>query len=113
MKRYGSVLGLRADKIAEYKKLHEAVWPDVLKTIKNCHIKNYSIFLRKMDDGRHYLFSYFEYTGRDYAADIAKMAADPETQRWWKETDPCQSPLPDAAAAGKIWADAKEVYFLK
>jgi L-rhamnose mutarotase len=41
------------------------------------------------------------------------MAADPETVRWWKETDPCQTPLPDAAAAGKIWADMKEVYFLK
>ena len=46
-------------------------------------------------------------------ADMKKMAADAETQRWWKETDPCQSPLPDAAAAGKIWGDTKEVYFLK
>ena len=44
---------------------------------------------------------------------MARMAADPETQRWWKETDPCQSPLPDAAAKGKIWSDTKEVYFLK
>ena len=33
-------------------------------------------------------------------------------QRWWKETDPCQEPLPAAAAQGKIWADTKEVYFL-
>jgi hypothetical protein len=44
---------------------------------------------------------------------MKKMAADPETQRWWKETDPCQSPLPDAAAKGKIWSDMKEVYHLK
>ena len=40
------------------------------------------------------------------------MAADPETQRWWKETDPCQSPLPDARKAGKIWSDTKEIYHL-
>jgi len=39
------------------------------------------------------------------------MAADPETRRWWKETDPCQSPLPDAAAARKIWADSKDGLF--
>lgn len=39
------------------------------------------------------------------------MAEDPETPRWWKETDPCQSPLPDAAAKGRIWSDTKEVYF--
>ena len=44
---------------------------------------------------------------------MKKMAADPETQRWWKETDPCQQPLPDAAARGKIWSDAKEVFYLK
>jgi L-rhamnose mutarotase len=44
---------------------------------------------------------------------MKKMAADPETQRWWKETDPCQLPLPDAAATGKIWADTQEVYYLK
>ena len=43
---------------------------------------------------------------------MKKMAADPETRRWWKETDPCQSPLPDAKKAGKTWADTKEIYHL-
>lgn len=52
-----------------------------------------------------------EYTGRDFDADMKKMAADPETQRWWRETDPCQLPLPDAAAKDKIWADMTEVYY--
>ncbi len=109
MKRYGSVLGLRSDKIAEYKKLHEAVWPDVLKTIKNCHVKNYTIFLRRLDDGRHYLFSYFEYAGRDYAADMAKMAADPATQRWWAICKPLQQPL-EGLAPEDWWAPMEEVF---
>ena len=60
-----------------------------------------------------YLIAYLEYTGSDFEADMKKMAADPETQRWWKETDPCQSALPDAAAKGKIWAETKEVYYLR
>ena len=34
MKRYGMVIGLGAEKIEEYKKLHAAVWPDVLKMIR-------------------------------------------------------------------------------
>ena len=51
MKRYGMVVGLRAEKIDEYKKLHAAVWPDVLGMIKQCHIQNYSIYLRQLDDG--------------------------------------------------------------
>ena len=51
-------------------------------------------------------------TGEYYAQTAEERAADPETQRWWKETDPCQVPLPDAAAQGKIWADMTEVYHL-
>ena len=90
MKRFGSVIGLRDDKLEEYKKLHAAVWPDVLKMIKQCHIQNYSIYLRKLPDGQNYLFSYFEYTGDDFAADMAKMAADPTTQKWWSVCKPCQ-----------------------
>ena len=109
MKRYGMVIGLRAEKLDEYKKLHAAVWPEVLKMIRQCHIRNYSIYLRQLDDGRHYLFSYFEYTGTDFAADMATMAADPATQRWWSFCKPCQRPLA-ARAAEEWWADMEEVF---
>lgn len=109
MKRYGSVLGLRAEKIDEYKKLHEAVWPEVLKTIRKCHIRNYSIYLRKLDDGRHYLFAYFEYHGRDYAADMARMAADEATQRWWAICKPLQQPL-QGLGPEDWWAPMDEVF---
>jgi len=83
MKRYAMIIGLRADKLEEYKRLHAAVWPDVLRRIQQSHIQNYSIYLRQLDDGQHYLFSYFEYTGNDFQADMAAMAADETTQRWW------------------------------
>jgi L-rhamnose mutarotase len=43
---------------------------------------------------------------------MKKMAANPETQRWWKETGPCQAPLPDVASKGKTWSDMQEVCFL-
>jgi len=109
MKRYGSVIGVRAAKLKEYKQLHAAVWPGVLQMIKQCHIRNYSIYLRKLPGGRHYLFSYFEYTGRDFAADMQKMAADPVTQKWWSVCIPCQQPLRDRAH-GEWWADMEEVF---
>ena len=109
MKRYGMVLGLQPGKIEEYKKLHAAVWPDVLKMIQQCHIQNYSIYLHQLDDGQHYLFSYFEYTGADFAADMAKMAADPITQRWWSCCKPCQKPLVNRAP-DEWWADMEEVF---
>jgi len=110
MKRYGSVIGLHPDKIDEYKKLHAAVWPDVLKMIQKCHIQNYSIYLRELD-GKPYLFSYFEYTGEDFAADSALMAADPVTQDWWSFCVPCQNPLPDRSE-GEWWAGMEEVFHI-
>ena len=58
MKRYGWVIGVREEKLEEYKRLHAAVWPDVLKMIDACHFHNYSIYLRQLPDGKHYLFSY-------------------------------------------------------
>jgi L-rhamnose mutarotase len=111
MKRYGSVIGVRPEKLDEYKKLHAAVWPDVLKMIQQCHIRNYSIYLRRLDDGKHYLFSYFEYTGSDFAADMAKMAADPATQKWWAVCKPCQAPLA-GRAPDEWWAAMDEVFHL-
>jgi L-rhamnose mutarotase len=111
MARYGTVIGVKADRIADYKRLHAAVWPDVLKKITECRIRNYSIYLRRLPDGNHYLFSYFEYVGDDFAADMAKMAADPKTQQWWKVCMPCQEPLSDRAE-GEWWANMDEVFHL-
>ena len=50
----------------------------MLAKIRECNIRNYSIFHRKGQ-----LFAYFEYVGDDFDADMARMADDPETQRWW------------------------------
>jgi len=109
MKRYGMVIGVREEKIEEYKKLHAAVWPDVLKMIRECNIRNYSIYLRKLDGAGFFLFSYFEYVGKDFAADMARMAADPTTQKWWDVCMPCQKPL-ETRAKGEWWADMEEVF---
>lgn len=109
MQRHASIIELPATHIAEYRRLHAAVWPAVLATIKRCHVRNYSIYLRRLPDGRHYLFSYFEYTGANFAADMAAMAADPATQDWWKVCKPLQAPLADRAD-GEWWAGAEEVF---
>ena len=109
MKRYGSIIGLKAPKIDEYKRLHSAVWPDVLAQIEKSNIRNYSIFLKQLPDGNHYLFSYFEYVGEDFAADMAAMAEDPRTREWWAVCKPCQAPL-ENRAAGEWWSDMEEVF---
>jgi L-rhamnose mutarotase len=104
LKRYGLILGLKPEAIEEYKRCHVNVWPSVLKIIRDCNIRNYSIFLK---DER--LFAYYEYIGHDHAADMAKMAADPEMQRWWSIMEPLQQPL-ESRKPGEWWAAAEEVF---
>jgi L-rhamnose mutarotase len=108
MKRYGSVLGLKQDDIAEYKRLHAAVWPDVLKQIQASNIRNYSIFLREPEN---LMFAYYEYHGTDHDGDMAKMAADPRTQEWWAVCMPLQSPL-STVKEGEWWAPTEEVFHI-
>ena len=106
MKRYGSIIGIRPEHIAEYKRLHAAVWPDVLKQIKASRITNYSIFLREPEN---LMFSYFEYVGDDYEADMAAMAADPRTKEWWAICMPLQRRL-DTNKEGEWWGSMEEVF---
>ena len=104
MKRYGMVIKLRPEKYDEYKRLHAAVWPGVLNMIRECHIRNYSIYHQS-----GYLFACFEYHGSDFAADMARMAADPTTQKWWDVCKPCQEPLA-GLAPGDWWANMEELF---
>ncbi|MBN7784148.1 L-rhamnose mutarotase [Ponticoccus gilvus] len=106
MQRHGQLIGIGAEAIAEYKALHAAAWPQVLETITACNIRNYSIFLKEPEN---LLFAYFEYLGEDFAADMARMAADPVTQQWWDCCKPLQRPL-ETRADGEWWAELNEVF---
>jgi L-rhamnose mutarotase len=100
------IIRLRPEKEPQYRELHAQVWPDVLAALRRAHVSNYSIFLR---DG--YLFSYMEYSGSDFAADMRAVAGDAATRRWWTLTDPCQLPLA-TAVDGEWWASPEELFHL-
>jgi L-rhamnose mutarotase len=106
MKRFGMVCGIKPDSVDEYKKLHAETWPDVLEMIKKCNLQNYSIFLKE-----ELLFSYFEYTGDDFEADMEKMGKDPATRRWWDVCKPCMNPL-ENRAEGEWWAEMEEIFHI-
>jgi L-rhamnose mutarotase len=86
MKRYGQVIKIKPEKLEYYRALHAHPWPEVIQKIDECNIRNYSIYI--LQD--HTLFAYFEYVGSNFEEDMQKMGDDPITQKWWKETDPCQ-----------------------
>ena len=106
MKRFGQLIKVRPEHFEEYKKYHAAVWPEILEKIKDCNIQNYSIFQKD-----RFLFAYMEYTGDDFDADMAKMAADPKTQEWWSIMEPMQQPV-ENRKEGEWWANMEEVFHL-
>jgi L-rhamnose mutarotase len=105
-RRFGMVIGLRSEKADAYKALHADSEPGVRDLLQKYSIHNFSIFARKLGDGREYLFGYFEYMGDDYDADMATLAAEPRNASWLELCDPCQRPLEGETS----WAEMDEVY---
>ncbi|MFG6448630.1 L-rhamnose mutarotase [Roseateles sp. BYS180W] len=108
MKRFGMVIGIRPERVEDYKRLHAAVWPAVLEQLRRSHVRDFTIYLREPE---MLLFSHFVYVGEDFEADWAAMAADPQTQAWWAVCSPCQQPLA-SRAEGEHWAAMQEVFHM-
>ncbi len=106
MRRFGQTIRLKPEGAEEYVRLHAQTWPGVLAKIKECNIKNYSIF--KKDN---LLFAYFEYIGNDFIKDMDLMAQDAETQRWWAVVKPLMDPI-ETRSLGEFWADMEEIFHL-
>ncbi|MFI5199651.1 MAG: L-rhamnose mutarotase [Candidatus Limnocylindrales bacterium] len=107
LRRFGQLIRVRPESIEAYERLHAAPPPAVSAAIRRANIRNYSIF--RHDD---LLFAYFEYAGGDYLGDMARMAADPAVEAWWKLTDAMQEPFPERAE-GSWWLDLAEIFHLE
>jgi L-rhamnose mutarotase len=112
VQRYGQVIGVRPEMVESYKYIHANTWPEVLAAIKKGNIRNYPIYMTKIED-EYYIFGYFEYVGDDFEADMAMIDAEPATKAWIKFTDDgCQLPIP-TRAEGEWWANMEQVFVQK
>ena len=101
-KRFGMVIGLKADRVADYKRLHAADWPAVLDIMRRNGWRNFDIYMKEPEN---LLFGTFEYIGDDFEASGRAIAADPETQAWLKKPIPVRTPSPRAnpVNGGPTW----------
>jgi L-rhamnose mutarotase len=79
MARYCFLLQVRPELLAEYRRRHAAVWPDMLAALRDSGWRNYSLFAR--DDGL--LVGYVE--ADDLGAAQRAMAATEVNARWQAE----------------------------
>jgi L-rhamnose mutarotase len=106
VRRVGMVIGIKPDQIGAYKALHAASNPGVRDLLAKYHMHNFSIYVHKLDEGKYYLFGYYEYTGKDYEGDMKMLAAEPRNQQWLSVTGPMQIPL----AGESSWTMMDEAY---
>ena len=106
MKRVGFVLKVKQERLEEYKRWHEQVWPEMLQALRAAGWHNYSLFLR--DDGL--LFGYFE-TAESLQAAQAAMAATEVNTRWQESMAPFFE-SPNNARADEMFVELTEVFHL-
>lgn len=87
------VTTIRPEKEAEYRSLHQTVWPGVVDELIRANNRNLAIFLAQID-GKLVEFLYLEYVGSDPKGDEARSQGSAVNRRWWTLTDACQQPLP-------------------
>jgi len=106
MKRIAFLLKVKEDKIEEYKKHHETVWPEMLEALTRTGWHNYSLFMR--EDGL--LFGYFE-TPDNFQAALDGMAKEEINAKWQEFMAPYFEDL-GAAHADESMIQLKEVFHL-
>ena len=106
VQRVGMVIGLRDEMAGPYRALHADDEPGVRDLLRRYNLRNFSIFLHRLPDGRLYEFAYFEYVGDDLDADMAALNAEPRNLAWLTRCDPMQLPLPGEDS----WAVMEPIY---
>ena len=106
MKRVGFLLKVKEDKIEEYKKHHETVWPEMLDALRRTGWHNYSLYMRP--DGL--LFGYFE-TPESFQSALDGMAGEEINARWQAFMAPYFEDLGGAQADESMF-ELEEVFHL-
>jgi len=105
MKRVGFLLKVKEDMLEEYKKRHEAVWPEMLDALRRTGWHNYSLFLR--EDGL--LFGYFE-AEESFQASLDGMDKEEINAKWQDTMAPFFEGTGDHA--DKMMVELEEVFHL-
>lgn len=106
MQRVGFLLKVKEDKIDQYKKHHEAVWPEMLDALRRHGWHNYSLFMR--DDGL--VFGYFE-AEESFEASLEGMAGEDVNTRWQEFMAPYFE-TPPGARPDQSMVELEEVFHL-
>lgn len=77
--------------VAEYKKRHDEIWPELVDLLKTAGVSDYSIFL---DEEHHVLFAVLR---RTQGHTMDALPSHPVMQRWWAHMADIMRANPDGS----------------
>ena len=89
MKRHAFKMKLKPGVVAEYKKRHDEIWPELSQAIRAAGISDYSIFL---DEETLTLFAVQKQADDNTATDLPNQ---PIVKKWWASMAPLMEVHPD------------------
>lgn len=89
---------------AEYKRRHEAVWPELAALLKSAGVRDYSIFL---DEETLSLFAYLQ---TDDPAGLDRLKTEDIMWKWWDHMKDIMEVNPDTSPVTK---PLEEVFYLR
>ena len=104
MARLAFKMFLHAGQADEYRRRHDAIWPELAALLKQSGVRNYSIHL---DPQTHTLFAYLE---RDTAQGMDALPGHPVMRRWWAHMADIMAANPDGSP---VTAPLEEMFYLE
>lgn len=89
---------------AEYKRRHDAIWPELSSLLKQTGVRDYSIFLHEETGA---LFGVLDI---DDPKALDNLPSHPVMQKWWKYMSDIMDSSPDNSP---VSVPLKEVFYLK
>jgi len=80
---------LKLGNVAEYKRRHDEIWPELSRALSAAGVSDYSIFL---DEETLTLFAVQKLTDNNTAAELPKL---PIVRKWWDAMAPLMEVNPD------------------
>jgi L-rhamnose mutarotase len=103
MLRNAFKMKLKPGKVAEYKKRHDEIWPELAAELRAAGISDYSIFL---DEETLTLFAVQKLNDNNSATTLPNL---PIVRKWWDYMAPLMETHPDHAP---VCGDLREVFHL-
>jgi len=103
MKRHAFKMQLKPGAVAEYKKRHDEIWPELAKELRAAGVSDYSIFL---DEETLTLFAVQKLSDHNTAANLPNL---PIVRKWWNAMAPLMEVHPDNAP---VCGELREVFHL-